>query len=185
LSEPYHTQSFTRRSFFFVSLLALHPPSSCHPKMQPPTKAVSFSFYRIWTVEYARDTGFAPERLASITGEEVLQWLNLCCFDNPTPPKDANPVKFRSNTVAYAKKAISPFLPNRNIPWNELTLTGNPTQYYKITDMIKSVLAKEVWGQGRKSQARRALTPIALHANRTVWHSRTSEFSVCDDCSCQ
>jgi hypothetical protein len=146
-------------------------------------------------VEYGRDTVFPPERLASITGEEVLRWMNVCCFDNPTPPTDANPVNCCSSTLVYWKKAVSSFMPNRNIRWNELTLTGNPTRYYKINKMIARVRQKEEGGQGRKSQARRTLKMIARvrqkeeggqgrksQARRALKNAVTVSTSVCAAC---
>ena len=78
-----------------------------------------------------------------------------CCRP---PPADANPTLARSNSLAFWKKAISFFMPNRLIPWVSGRNKGNPTRSIEINNLIKRVKKKEVWKQGVASQCRRGIT---------------------------
>jgi hypothetical protein len=57
----------------------------------------------------------------------------------------------------YWKKALSSFMPNRLMVWNEISGVGNPTRSIALNDLIKYVKKKEVRGQGAPSQARRSI----------------------------
>ena len=86
-----------------------------------------------------------------------MRWSNFNYFRDPSPPKDSNPVT-RSLTVKFWKKALSFFMTNRLMTWNELSNVGNPTKSTEINDLIKYIKKKEVRKQGIGSKARRTLT---------------------------
>ena len=69
---------------------------------------------------------------------------------NPGP--DDNPLGGCSSSLMYYKKALSYFMPNRLMAWNELTSQGNPTKSVLLNGLIKAV-KKEVRKQGKPSQA--------------------------------
>ena len=48
-------------------------------------------------------------------------------------------------------------MPNKLLPWNEQTRSGNPTRSLVVNNLIKEVKKKEVWKQGKPSCARRAM----------------------------
>jgi hypothetical protein len=124
-------------------------------------------------VQYPKNTVFERGRLAEITGDDVLRWMNVQCFRHPDPPLDARPCR-RSSTMLYYKKALSHFMPNRNMVWNEITSMGNPTKYQKILDLIGLIKQMEVRHQGCPSQARRSLTdPEYIHTIEML-HARES-----------
>jgi hypothetical protein len=57
----------------------------------------------------------------------------------------------------YYKKAISYFMPNRLMAWNnKLSLAGNPTRYVAVNDLVKAVKKMEIW-KGKASKADRAM----------------------------
>jgi hypothetical protein len=85
-------------------------------------------------VDYEKDHVFTAERLAAITPAELMRYLNHRCFGNETPPLDANPVGCRSSSILFWKKAISYFMPNRLLAYNELSNQGNPTRSREVNE---------------------------------------------------
>ena len=111
-------------------------------------------------VDYDKDHVFTAERLAAITPADLMRYLNHRCFGNETPPLDANPVGCRSSSISFWKKAISYFMPNRLLVYNELSNQGNPTRSREVNDLIKRVKKKEVRRQGVASSARRPMEDL-------------------------
>jgi hypothetical protein len=115
-------------------------------------------------IEHGRDAEFEMEELAVITAEDIVRWFNFRAYGTPTPTDADRPRHARSNSLAYWKKALSSFFPNKNHQWNELTGTGNPTKSQVLNDMIKKVKKYEVRGEGAASQARRPLKEAEYRA---------------------
>jgi hypothetical protein len=109
-------------------------------------------------VEYNVNQNFTQEQLGGLTPNKLMLWFNDATYGMSEPPTghDVNPL-VRSQTLKYWKKALSSFMPNRLMPWNEITGVGNPTRSKALNDLIKSVKKKEVRGQGAPSQARRSI----------------------------
>ena len=103
---------------------------------------------------YGVDRVFTIDELGSVTATDVLAWFKFRCFGTPTPPLDAKPT-IRSNTLQFWKKALSYYMPNKNMQWNQLTNHGNPTRSQALNDLLKRVKKAEVRGQGAQSRARR------------------------------
>ena len=104
-----------------------------------------------------KTTEIPRDRITELTPKDLMKWFNHQVFGTEEPEDDANP-KTRSSTVEYWKKALSFFMTNRLMPWNEIASVGNPTRCTEINDLVKYIKKKEVRKQGVKSQARRALT---------------------------
>ena len=87
-----------------------------------------------------------------------MMWFNDATYGMSEPPTghDMNPL-VRSHTIKYWKKALSSFMPNRLMPWNEISGVGNPTRSRALNDLIKHVKKKEARAQGAPSQARRSI----------------------------
>ena len=107
--------------------------------------------------QYSMDTEFTRLELATPTPDHIVRWMRLKVYGTPDPTPDQNPTKGRANSIAYAKKAISHFVPNRLMTWNEMSVppAGNPTKSAPVNDLIKFIKMKEVRKQGKASQARR------------------------------
>jgi hypothetical protein len=88
-------------------------------------------------VEYEADKQFTLAELGELTPDRLMEWFNFMAFGVANPPHghDMNPV-LRSSTISYRKKAISSFMPNRLMTWNEISLVGNPTKSVKLNDLI-------------------------------------------------
>ena len=78
--------------------------------------------------EYDADKKFTLAELGELTPEKLMQWFNHVVFGLRHPPNGHDmPPLTRSNSIKYWKKALSSFMPNRLMVWNELSLVGNPT----------------------------------------------------------
>lgn len=87
---------------------------------------------------------FREEKLAAITPEDVVGYLNLKAFGTTEPPSDDScPPLCRSSTLVYYKKAISYFMPCRQ-PWDEWARQGNPANSTAVNIMVKKIKKYEV-----------------------------------------
>ena len=107
---------------------------------------------------YPKDQQFSQERLLQITPKDVERWLGMLAYGKEEPQESDEPKGARVNTIEYAKKAISSFMPHQAHPYNEVTQFGNPTRHPDIQKFIAQMKLHEVRGQGRDSQARRPFT---------------------------
>jgi hypothetical protein len=109
-------------------------------------------------VQYDANEDFTQEQLGGLTPNKLMLWFNDVTFGVSEPPTghDMNPHS-RSQSIMYWKKALSSFMPNRLMVWNEISGVGNPTRSIALNDLIKYVKKKEVRGQGAPSKARRSI----------------------------
>ena len=117
---------------------------------------MSFVHNRSAATKYDKNHVFADEVLIIVTPDDVVKYLNLKAFGTMTPAPDANPTKSRHATIAFDKKAISFFMPNRE-KWSVTRTEGNPTQSREVNNLLKNVKKKEARKQGAKSRTRRAM----------------------------
>ena len=90
--------------------------------------------------------------------------MKLTAFGRSDAGDDNVPTCRRSSTLAFHKKALSYFIPNKHLRWNTVSLLGNPTRSPEVNDLIKHVKRHEVRGEGVSSQVRRALTLAEFHS---------------------
>ena len=84
--------------------------------------------------------------------------MKLTAFGCSDAGDDDVPTCGRSNTLAFHKKALSYFMPNKHLGWNTVSLSGNPTRSPEVNDLIKRVRRDEVRGERVSLQVRHALT---------------------------
>jgi len=134
------------------------------------------SFVHLTAAPYSRDKTYTKGELRALTPENVLHWMNLKAFGVADPPMDANPTLARGNSLAFWKKAISFFMPNRLMVWVSGRNEGNPTRSIEVNNLIKRVKKKEVRKQGAASQCRRAITEDEFRTMQKILrnHDRTS-----------
>ena len=108
-------------------------------------------------IAYPKDKAFSKVELASLTPDHIAALMRLKVYGTTHPEDDANPTHGRSNSIAFAKKAISFFMPNKLMTWNEMSdpPMGNPTKSTVVNDLISLVKMKEVRKQGKPTQARK------------------------------
>lgn len=106
-------------------------------------------------VEYPLDHSFDQGELANVTPEQVVQYFTFKAYgvNNPTP--NMLPLKFRSSTFYMWKKAISFFMPNKHMQWNELSRQGNPTMSQAVNAFIKKIQKLECRGLAKESKVTR------------------------------
>ena len=104
------------------------------------------------------DYNFSNEELFTLRPAEIKRYLSLLAYGNEYPDlAEDHPIAGRSSSLEFAKKAISYFMPNKNMVWNHQTDMGNPTRSSELNDLIKTVKKKEVRKQGKPLQARRPM----------------------------
>ena len=130
------------------------PEKSLEEKYKPSLVAV-MSFKD--SMQYSLNDVFTREQLAALTPDHIVRWMRLKVYGTPDPTAHMNPTKGRANSIAFAKKAISHFMPNRLMTFNEMSVppVGNPTKSAPVNHLIKLVKMKEVQKQGKASQARK------------------------------
>ena len=110
-------------------------------------------------VQYSKETVFEKERLAQLKPDDLMRFFNWKIFGSETPTAEEKMrPQLRSTCLEFWKKAISYYMPNRLMQWNEIAEVGNPTRCLAINDLIKSMKKSEVKNLGIKSTTRRAMT---------------------------
>jgi hypothetical protein len=79
-------------------------------------------------IAYQKDHEFSQEQLAALTPGIIERWMKQKAYGTPDPGPDAEPTFCRSSSLAYWKKALSFYMPNRLMHWNVMSLQGNPTK---------------------------------------------------------
>jgi hypothetical protein len=106
---------------------------------------------------YANDTEFEQDHLIRIKPRDIERWMCKKVYGMTDPGLDDYPIHGPSSSLEFYKKALSYFMPNKRMGWNEVTQSGNPTKSSEIIDRIKKVKKEEVRKTGKKSSARRPL----------------------------
>ena len=147
-------------SLSFLLSLTHQPPSFLYTQMAPPAQ---YSSVLLRLINYLdgtalpKGTEIPRERLSQLTPKDLMQWSNIQVFSTETPADNAKPIA-RSASLEFWKKALSFFMTNRLMAWNEISNVGNPTRSAELNDLVKYIKKKEVRKQGVQSKARRALT---------------------------
>ena len=118
---------------------------------------VSFMRHHDSNASHSIHTMFSSEELSSIKPQEIVALMKLTVFGHSDAGDDDVPTCWRSNTLAFHKKALSYFMRNKHLGWNTVSLSGNPTRSPEVNNLIKRVRRHEVCGEGVSSQARHAL----------------------------
>ena len=105
--------------------------------------------------EYAPTTRFTDAHVQDIRPNHIVRYMSLLAYGTEQPGDGDHPTIRRSSGMEFVKKAISFFMPNRNVPWNVESQSGNPTMSVAVNDLIKRIKKAEVRKQGKKSGAKR------------------------------
>jgi len=123
-------------------------------------------------VEYESTQIFTKEHLLEVTPLEIKRWLCDRAFGDPDINEDSRPINCRSSTLEMCKKAVSFFMPYKNVPW--CAGQGNPTRSGIVNDVIKLVKRYEVRGEGRDSEAKRPLRQIEFRKSQQLLKAEAS-----------
>ena len=114
-------------------------------------------FSRDGEEEYEKGTVFSQAQLLEIKPRDIVRYMCLQAYKTADPSAEDKPIHARSTGLEVIKKAISSFMPNKNVKWNVESQTGNPTMSVAVNDLIKKIKKAEVRKQGKKSNAKRDL----------------------------
>jgi hypothetical protein len=123
-----------------------------------PYQPYMVEFMRFFTGEdFPDDQVFTREQLLEIKPMDIKAYLCMKAYGDPWPDIDggARPTNGRSDGAAFAKKALSYYMPHKNAAW--CNGQGNPTKSTLVNEMIKQVKKFEVRGEGKDSNAKRPL----------------------------
>ena len=110
------------------------------------------------STNHPNDHNFSDDDLYALTPVQIKKYLCLLAYGKEDPDIDVDlPTACRSSNLEFAKKAISSFMPNRNMTWNNQSNQGNPTRASELNDLIKTVKKREVRKQGKASCTRRPM----------------------------
>ena len=78
------------------------------------------------------------------------------------------------------KRDVSHFMPNRNMPWDEVTGRGNPTKSSLTARLIKNMKRMQTQCHGIESQARTPMNPQEFESLiQAIWDANDVEMSLC------
>ena len=109
--------------------------------------------------QYEVGQEYTVDQLREVTPEELMRWLNIQTFGIADAGRDiAVKPLVRANTLAFWKKAISFFMPDRLHGWRTGSNDGNPTKCVEVNDFIKFIKKLEARKIGAETQTRRPMT---------------------------
>ena len=95
------------------------------------------------------------------------------------------PLRHWDNTVKTWKWAVSHFMPNCNIPWDEVTCHGNPTTCSLKACLIKNMKHMQTQCRGIESQARTPMNPQEFeYLIQAIWDANDVVMSLCAAAFC-
>ena len=111
-------------------------------------------------LQYEKRHVFPKSELRTITDVDVVRFFRFSMFgvteeEQVTPDTEW---KLRVATVEFAKKAISWYMPRRNVDWDEENGTGNPTKSDAVRTFIQFIKQGECRKLGKPSNAKDPLT---------------------------
>jgi hypothetical protein len=78
--------------------------------------------------------------------------MNTKLYDKEYPDDEEIPLNGNHHTIDYYKKSISYFMPNRDVVWNAMLKSGNPTRSVAVNGLLKKVRDLHVEAGGTKKR---------------------------------
>lgn len=124
-------------------------------------------------VDYPADKTFTREELLELEPMIIKRWLANKAYGDPEYNLDNQgdcPIHVRSNTLEFAKKAVSFFMPNRTPAW--VDGVGNPTKSKLINNLLKEVKALESRQEAVMDKSMRPLTEAEFRRTLQLFHAQ-------------
>jgi hypothetical protein len=86
--------------------------------------------------------------------------MSLLAYQTEEPGEGDHPMEAQSTGLEFVKKAISSFMPNRNVQRNVESQTGNPAMSVAVNDLIKMIKKAKVRKLGKKSNLKRDMKRV-------------------------
>ena len=111
---------------------------------------------------YPENQSFTPSELLQITPREIYRWMASRAYGTEDPSPEHDPPKCRACTIAFDKKALSYFMPNKGASWvvssdDPEKGMGNPTKAPLVNGLIKAMKRNETKGLGKDSREKTGL----------------------------
>jgi len=110
------------------------------------------------SAEYELGDSFTRDELLEIKPENIYNFMCLTAFGKTVVDCDDNPTGCRKDTLVYHKKALSYFMPDKNLEWSECRSEGNPTRAVIVNKLLEFVAKKQAKKLGKDPQSVRAMT---------------------------
>ena len=82
---------------------------------------------------------FSEEELYKIKPIHVARHLELLAYREMNPAPELKPTKRRAEGLRFVKKAVSWWMPNKDLQWNPQTQMGNPTKSRLVNECIAEI----------------------------------------------
>lgn len=105
-------------------------------------------------VVYNRKTIFSQDQLLQITDVDVGKYFLQYTYGKQTVGEDDH-AKKRLNTLKWKKKALSFFMPRKNVVWDCVRNEGNPTRSVLMDKFLDKLQTKQTRKQAPSPKARR------------------------------
>ncbi len=130
---------------------------------------------------YPRGHDFTQDDLKGITADEIVRWAKHRIYGNPDADDAVDPpLNHRHNSVLNWKKALSFFMPNAHLQWNDDSQTGNPTRSRQMASLLKNVKRMQVQRRGAPSRVRRSMHPDEYkQMMKLISHLDIKELAIC------
>lgn len=73
--------------------------------------------------DYANNEEIPMATLEAIAAKKMVQWFKYCAYGTATPSEANRPIHTCASSLLYWKKALSSFMPQRNVQWNDIGVT--------------------------------------------------------------
>ena len=132
-------------------------------------------------VPYLRDYELTQDDLQRITDNEIVRWAKHRIYGDADADDAIDPpLHYRHNSVLNWKKALSFFMPNAHLQWNDDSQAGNPTQSCQMARLLKNVKRMQVQCCGVPSRIRRPMHPEEYEQMmELIAHLDINELSLC------
>jgi hypothetical protein len=92
-----------------------------------------------------------------VTSDDICHFFKQETYHNDDPTEDTRPTFCRGSNLEAHKRAISHFMPRKLIPWDPVSLIGNPTKSKEVNELVNGIKKFECRCEGVPSQARRPI----------------------------
>jgi hypothetical protein len=116
-----------------------------------------------------------------VTADDVYRWAKFRIYGDPDANEGTEPPRFyRLHSVLAWKRAISHFMPNNNVPWNDVAQVGNPTRSPAMSRLTRAMRRFQTQRRGVASKVRRPLTPKEYESIiECLWKLENKELGLC------
>ena len=116
---------------------------------------------------------WTEEEMFRLKPHHVSSYLEWLAYGVIRSPPLAHPKNRRSEGLMFVKKALSFFMPNKEMQWNTQMKCGNPTKSERVNQLIEDVKVWECQKQGKSSNVKRNMKHNEFkNSMRSLFHRK-------------